>query len=132
MGRTPIPLPSPTVAAAYLTSHFGTRVADILSLHLAKSAAWPHWRVMAVLFYLRDQPVASASLGLVRFAAETGNQEHMNRALDAIRASRHPGLAREIASERERARELNRVFPPALASCIAEAAEGTRASEMEA
>jgi len=116
IARTPVPTPSPTGAAAYLEQHFGNRVADLLSLRLAKASNWPYWKIMAVLFYLRNQGAQSATPGLVRFAAETSTDEYLNTAIEAIRRSGHVGVGREVAAEQKRAKDLNKSLPPALAA----------------
>lgn len=115
LAPTPIPTPSPLGVASFLEKHFGPRVTDALALRLVKQTDWPHWRVMGVLFYLMNQRVASTTPALVRFAAETENEEWRKAAIDALKAITDPNLRDKIAAERQRFLRLSKEFPTELA-----------------
>ncbi len=114
LARTPIGNPSPLGVAAYLTQHFGARVVDLLAVRLVKGTDWPHWRVMAVLFYLRDHARPSITEVLLRFAAGTQNDEWRGAAIDAIRAAQDPDLRAKIEAERVYQAALGRGLHPTI------------------
>jgi hypothetical protein len=116
LARTPITSPDPTASARYLTKHYGDRVADVLALRLVKETDWPHWRVMAVLFYLQEHHLPSTTAALIRFAAQTGNERWRDTAVQAIKAIEDPDLPAKITAERQRLEKLQRVLPPPLAA----------------
>jgi HEAT repeat protein len=114
LAETPITTPSPTGAVSYLKKHFGDRVAELLAVQLVKGTDWPHWRVMAVLFYLRDQKQPSTTAPLLRFAVATPNEEWRATAIEAIEAIQDPNLRAKVAAERARLRGLGRDLPNAI------------------
>jgi hypothetical protein len=120
LARTPITAPSPTGIADYLQLHYGPRVANLLALHLLKFPNWPRWRVLGVLFYLREQKQASVTAALLRYAAETSNAEGAMEAVRAIQAAADPDLPVKLAAERDRLKTLRKPISPALASLLNE------------
>jgi hypothetical protein len=114
LARTPITSPSPSGIAAYLSQHFGARVADLLAVHLIKQTDWPHWRVSGVLLYLREQARPSTTAALIRFVSETSNADWIAVALEAIQAARDPDLAAKIAAEQRSLESEKRPLPNAL------------------
>ena len=114
LARTPISSPSPTGIAGYLNKHFDGRVAEFLALRLLKSPDWPRWRVLGVLFYLKDQKLPSTTAALIRYAAETANQEFAASAVEAIRSIPDPDLRKKIAAERRRAEQRGERLTQAL------------------
>jgi len=120
IAHTPITTPSPLGAASYLTLHFEGRVADALALRLVKAADWPHWKAMAVLFYLKDHASPALTEPLLRFAADTADERWRAAAIDAARAGRDPALAAKIEAERLRLQAQKRLLPEALAALARE------------
>lgn len=116
--RTPLPAPPPSGVATYLGEHFQARVADFLALRLVKETQAPHWRVMAVLLYLRQQALPSTTTALVRFAADTRNEEWRETAVSAIRAIGDPALQPKLLAEGERLQRRGRELPHALSGLI--------------
>ena len=114
LARTPITSPPPTGVAAYLTQHFGARVVEFLALRLVKETDWPHWRVMGVIFYLKDQGSPSTTAALLRFATDTRSEEWRSAAIEAIRATKDPDLSAKIAAERQRVEQQKKAFPAPL------------------
>lgn len=113
--RTVMQVPSPSGTAAYLTKHFGASVVDCLALRLVKAVDWPHWRVMAVLLYLQQHKPPTATAALVRFVAETSNDEHRDLALQVLKEVDDPDLAAKIAFERARLAKVKKALPQGLA-----------------
>ena len=120
---TPIVAPSPTGSAAYLTQTFGPNVAEMLALRLLKGTDWPHWRVMSVLFYLKENAMPSTSVALIRYAGEVENEEWREASIEAISAANDPDLEAKLTAERERIEEQNAEFHPALRVLLEEAAQ---------
>ncbi len=81
-------VPPPTGVARDLGEHFGGRVAARLALHLITDIAAPHWRVMAILFYLRTHGSRAEEAPLVQFARTVGDKESKAEALATLAAIR--------------------------------------------
>jgi hypothetical protein len=118
LARTPITSPPPLGVAAYLKQHFGPRVAEFLAVRLVKIPRAPHWRMMGVLFYLKEQAVAPAVPALIRFAVETQNDEWRAAAVAAIQAANDPQLQARLQAEQQRAAARQLAFPPPLAALL--------------
>lgn len=116
--RTPLPAPPPSGVAIYLSEHFQARVADFLALRLVKETQAPHWRVLGILLYLRQQALPSTSTALVRFAADTRDETRREAAVAAIQAIDDPALQAKLLAERERAQQRGDELPHALSSLI--------------
>jgi len=114
LAPTPITGPSPSGVAAYLSLHFGSRVADLMAVHLIKQTDWPSWRVSGVLLYLREEARPSITPALIRFASETREQRWGAVALEAIRAANDPDLSVKVYAEELRAAKENRPMPSTL------------------
>jgi hypothetical protein len=115
VARTQVKIPSPQGAASYLSLHFGPRVANILALRLVKGIDWPHWRIMGVLFYLREQKQPSTTTAVLRFASEIQNREWRDAAIDTIKALNDPQLRAKVAAERLRFQAQMKILPTAIA-----------------
>jgi hypothetical protein len=114
LAKTPVGSPPPVAVAAELADRFGPRAAECLGLRLVKEIDWPHWRVMGVLFYLRDQQVTATTSALIRFAASTSNTVWQKAAVEAIGAISDPDLPVKLDLERRRLAESRRTLPEAL------------------
>jgi hypothetical protein len=114
LAKTPVGNPPPVGVAAELADRFGPRAAECLALRLVKETDWPHWRVMGVLFYLRDQRVPATTSGLVRFAATTPNEAWQKAAVEAIEAIQDPDLSGKLDLERRRLALTGRNLPDIL------------------
>lgn len=95
--RTPVGNPPPTGVARYLVENHAGKVAPVLMLRLIKADDWPHWRVMAVLFYLQQFPDKALLAPLAQFAAITGEAEWRDEAVETINVIR--GLKRAPSLE---------------------------------
>jgi hypothetical protein len=114
LARTPIPSPSPLGVASYLSLHFGARAVDFLAVRLVKGTDWPHWRVIGVIFYLKEQAHPSATAALLRFAAETMEEELRGYAVEAIVAAHDADLKAKVAAERKYQAALGKQLPAAI------------------
>lgn len=114
LAKTPVGSPPPVGVAAELDDRFGPRAAECLALRLVKELDWPHWRVMGVLFYLRDQRVPETTSALVRFVALTAEDGWRKAAVEAIQAIQDPELGRKLALERQRLAAVGKSLPAAL------------------
>jgi hypothetical protein len=114
IAKTPITSPSPTGIVGYLSLHFGSRVADLLAVHLIKQTNWPQWRVSGVLLYLRGQPGPSDTAALIRFAAEARDKKWVDVAVETIRAANDPDLQMKLRFEETHATRERRPLPPSL------------------
>ena len=99
---TPVGFPPPIGVANALKQRFGNGVADFLALRLVKENDWPRWRVVGILFYLKEQKLASTTSALLRFSMETDSEEARGYAIEAIQAIADPELAAKIQLERQR------------------------------
>jgi MoxR-like ATPase len=63
--------PSPTGLARALAKTFGPKAVDVLAVRLMKELGWPAWKVLGVLRYLEEQGPLEAAPAVVRFAAQT-------------------------------------------------------------
>ena len=113
---TPITKPPPGGVASYIEQEFEDRVADMLALRLLKEPDWPRWRVIGVLLYLKDHPDKSTAGTILRYAAETENDEYREFAVDALKPSRGADLDVLIDAERQRVENMGKVFPNELAA----------------
>ena len=114
LAKTPVGSPPPVAVATELDDRFGPRVAECLALRLVKELDWPHWRVMGVLFYLRDQQVAETTSALLRFGTLTSNDAWRQAAVEAIQAIQDPDLRRKLDLERQRLTAAGQSLPAAL------------------
>jgi hypothetical protein len=103
--------PSPMGVESYLTLHFGDRVAELLALRLVKEAGWRHWKVVAIIFYLKAHKRSSTTSALLRFAIETEVADWRKFALEAIHEIHDPDLAAKLAFETARARKRGHAVP---------------------
>lgn len=111
LGRTAMGAPSPTGTESYLTLHFADRVAELLALRLVKEEGWPHWKVVAVILYLKAHKVPSTTSALIRFGIDTTNAEWREFALEAIHEIKDPELGAKLTFEFTRAKRLERMVP---------------------
>jgi hypothetical protein len=118
LAETPITSPSPSGIAGYLSMHFGSRVADLMAVHLIKQTDWPRWRVSGILLYLREQPRPSITAALIRFVSETRDKKWIEVALETIRAANDPDLAAKVYAEERHAAKERRTLPPALKELV--------------
>jgi hypothetical protein len=118
LAETPITSPSPAGIAGYLSMHFGSRVADLMAVHLIKQTDWPRWRVSGILLYLREQPRPSITAALIRFVSETQDKKWIEVALETIRAANDPDLAAKVYAEERHAAKEHRTLPPALKQLV--------------
>ena len=109
--KTPLGSPPPEGVASFLAQHYQNRVARLLTLRLVKSEKWPEWKVKGIIIYLKQQKDKSTIEGLIRFAAETQNDEWRELAIEAITEIRHPKLSIFIETERKRFEESGIPFP---------------------
>lgn len=119
ISRTPITRPSPLGIAGYLSLHFGAKAVDLLAARVVKGTDLPHWRVMGMIFYLKEQARPSATEALLRFAAETANDDWRSAAVEAIRAAHDPDLGAKITAERQYQAALGKSLPAALEALAA-------------
>jgi hypothetical protein len=99
LARTAAGSPSPVGVANDLTLRFGASVVDLLAVRLIKSPEWPRWRMFGVLLYLNEHKLALATAPLLRFAAESADEEARELALETVRATPDPDLAAKVAAE---------------------------------
>jgi hypothetical protein len=99
MARTAAGSPSPTGVANDLTLRFGDAVADLLALRLVKADHWPRWKTFGALLYLDQHKPRAATSALLRFAAETKDDEARNTAVATIRTTADAELAPKLAAE---------------------------------
>ena len=118
LAKTPVGNPPPVGVAAELADRFGPRAAECLALRLVKETAWPHWRVMGVIFYLKNQKVPATTSALIRFAATTTNTTWQQGAVDAIEAIRDPEVSRKVDLERQRLASERKDLPAPLRSFV--------------
>ena len=118
LARTPISAPSPMGVAAYLGMHFDARVADFMAVRLVKITQDPRWRVSGMLLYLKQEAQPSTTAALIRFAAETPNDEWRKVAVEAIEDIDDPALQTKLQFERQRMMLLRREFPNALTQML--------------
>jgi len=95
--RTPVGNPPPTGVARYLVEHYAGRVTPVLTLRLIKEDSWPHWRVMAVLFYVQQYPDKELLAPLTHFAATTTEAEWRNEAVETVNVIRGVKRAQSLA-----------------------------------
>ena len=114
LAKTPVGNPPPIGVASELADRFGPRAAECLALRLVKDTSWPHWRVMGVIFYLRDQKVPATTSALIRFGATTTNPEWQNGTVDAIKAIKDPEVSRKVDLERQRLAAQRKDLPEPL------------------
>lgn len=115
LAETPAMTPPPIGIANALSEYFGYRVANFLALRLVKQNDWPRWRVVGILFYLKEQKLPSTTSALIRFAAETGSDEAMGYAIEAIKAIADTDLKAKLRVERKRLESMHKSFPEELA-----------------
>jgi hypothetical protein len=109
--RTVIGYPPPSGVEAYLTEHFGDRVAEFLALRLVKETGWPHWKIAAITLYLKAHRLFTTTSALLRFALETDETHWRELALEAIREIHDPDLTAKLTFEIARARKLGGAVP---------------------
>jgi hypothetical protein len=114
LAKTPVGNPPPVAVAAELADRFGPRAAECLAVRLVKETDWPQWRVMGIIFYLRDQRVPATTSALIRFAATTTNPTWQKAAVEAIEEIRDPELSRKLELERQRLALARKDLPEAL------------------
>jgi hypothetical protein len=114
LAETPAGAPRPIGVANDLNERFGGRVAEFLALRLFKEADWPRWKILGVLFYLKEQHMVSTTEALIRFASDTQNDEWRKIAIEAINAAHDPDLQNKLAAERQRIEPEKRTLPAAL------------------
>jgi hypothetical protein len=86
-------------------------VTKLLALRLLKQDNWPHWQVVAVIFYLGVQKDPEITGALLRFAIQTEEAEWRGFAIEAVRAIKDPELPAKLAFERQRAKDLRLELP---------------------
>ena len=111
LARTPIPKPSPSGVAAYLTKHFAGNVTDVLALRLIKAIEWPHWRVAGVLLYFQEHKDPQITAALIRFAGQASDRDWRNLAIETIRATSDPNIGDKLASERQFYHARHEAYP---------------------
>jgi len=118
ISRTAMGTPSPLGAAEYLELKHGKRVADILALRLVKETGWPNWKTGAVLLYLEKAKSPFANAAVIRFAAETKNQDYRDVAITILKDTQDAELPNKLRKESERCRASNRPLPEFLEKLI--------------
>lgn len=111
LAKTPVGVPPPIGVSNELSDRFGSRVADFLALRLVKQDDWPRWRVIGILFYLKEQKLPSTTSALIRFAAETENDEARSHAIEAIKAIADEELKVKLQIERSRLEAMHKNWP---------------------
>lgn len=119
VARTPAGTPSPLGVASHLSFQYSARAVDFLAARLVKGTDWPHWKVVAVLSYLEEQARPSATEALLRFAADTTDDEWRGFAIEAIEATRDPDIKAKVAFERQAQAARGKQLPPALEALAA-------------
>jgi len=114
LAKTPITSPSPSGAAAYLSLHYQSSVADILTIHLIKLPDLPPWRTASILLYLEEQKLKEVTDLLLRFISETKNDDYVDVVLSTIDATNDPLLGAKILQEEIRLKSLNLRLPLSL------------------
>jgi hypothetical protein len=116
LAPTAMGTPSPMGTESYLSHHFADRVAELLALRLVKEEGWPHWKVVAIIFYLKEQKVPSTTAALIRLAIETPDPGWRGFALEAIREIDDRELGPKLTFEIARAHRSKRAVPSEVAA----------------
>jgi hypothetical protein len=72
------------------------------------------------LLYLEEQKLPFTTSAVIRFAAETENQEMKKRATETINAIGDPELKQKLEIERKRLEELDKKLPKDLANMLSD------------
>lgn len=112
-GRTPMGTPRADVVADHLDHKHGDSVVELLALRLLHAEAWPRWRVLGVILYLRKHATPKLTDVLIAIAA-TVDAETLPFVLETIEAAADPDLAAKLDAAELRSRATSTEWPAPL------------------